>query len=116
MSRLPGLDGEWANPTEAFPGTGGDAYPSGDGTAGGDFNFRVNVLHGDATGDGNVNALDVAFVKARLTRRPGEANYSIFADNNGDGVINALDLAAVKGRLTQRIDNAPVPATALLFA
>src|SRR6185436_3134419 len=34
-----GLDGEW---------TTAQAYPSGNGTAGGDFTFRLNVLRGDA--------------------------------------------------------------------
>jgi hypothetical protein len=55
------FDGEWANGT--------DAYPSGDGSIGGDFNFRLNVLRGDATGDGTVNALDLAAVRQRLGQR-----------------------------------------------
>jgi hypothetical protein len=112
-----GLDGEWVNPATATPA--GDTYPSGNGTAGGDFNFRVNVLRGDTNGDQQVNALDVADVKKRLLRRPGDGvtgsnAYSIFADLNTDGVINALDVAAVKGRLNTRINTLPDPATALL--
>jgi subtilisin-like proprotein convertase family protein len=104
---VPSLDGEWSN--------GADAYPSGDGTSGGDFNFRINVLRGDSTGDGVVNALDLADVKRRLTRRPndgmtGAGAYSIFSDVTMDGVINALDLAAVKQRLTNRINDLPEPA------
>jgi hypothetical protein len=114
-----GLDGEWVNPSTATPA--GDTYPSGDGTAGGDFNFRINVLRGDTNGDQQVNALDVADVKKRLLRRPGDGvtgsnAYSIFADLNTDGVINALDVAAVKGRLNTRINTLAEPATALLFA
>jgi hypothetical protein len=95
------LDGEWVNAA--------DAYPSGDGTPGGDFLFRFNVLVGDVVGDGIVNALDVAAVKQRLTRRPGDGvvdprrSYSVFADVNTDAVINALDVAAVKARLTRRL-------------
>ena len=97
-----GLDGEWTNPP-AIGGVG-DTYPSGNGTAGGDFNFRIFVLRGDATGDGQVNALDLADVKRRLARRPGDGvtgagAYSIFSDITMDGQINALDLAAVKQRL-----------------
>jgi hypothetical protein len=112
-----GLDGEWTNPSATAPN--GDTYPSGDGTAGGDFNFRINVLRGDTNGDQQVNALDVADVKKRLLRRPGDGvtgsnAYSIFADLNTDGVINALDVAAVKGRLNTRINNLPDPATAIL--
>src|SRR5204862_6031223 len=114
-----GLDGDWVNPSTATPA--GDTFPSGDGTAGGDFNFRINALRGDATGDGVVNALDVADVKKRLTRRPGDGvtgsnAYSIFADLNADGVVNALDVAGVKARLNNRINTLPDPATALLFA
>ena len=101
-----GLDGEWTNPTAI--GGAGDTYPSGNGTDGGDFHFRLNVLRGDATGDGSVNALDLADVKRRLGRRPGDGTtgagaYSIFSDITADGVVNALDLAAVKQRLGNRL-------------
>jgi Dockerin type I domain len=95
-----GLDGDWVN--------GADAYPSGDGTAGGDFNFRINVLRGDATQDGRVNALDLSFVKARLNKsatNPGTtgATYSPFADIVSDGTINAIDLSAVRARINNQL-------------
>ena len=103
-----GLDGEWNN--------GADNYPSGDITPGGDFNFRINVLRGDANGDQVVNALDLADIKKRLTRRPGDGvtgrnAYTIFADLNADGVINALDNASVKSRLGSRLSGLPDPAS-----
>jgi hypothetical protein len=90
---VPGLDGDWTN--EA------DAYPSGDGNPGGDFNFRINVLRGDANQDGKVNSLDLGLVKAKLNRTAtnpgvGASGYSVFADVNADGSINALDLGFVK--------------------
>jgi ELWxxDGT repeat protein len=105
-----GLDGEWDN--------GNDTYPSGNDVYGGDFDFRVNVLRGDANGDGVVNALDVADVKKRLLRRPGEGPYSstdytIFADVIPDGVINALDIAGVKLRLNQRLSVLAEPTSLL---
>jgi hypothetical protein len=94
------LDGEW------IQGGVAETYPSGDGTPGGDFVFRVNVLAGDASRDGRVNALDLAFVRQRLNRTAsdpdagaGGAAYSPFADVTADGHINALDLAAVRQRL-----------------
>jgi uncharacterized delta-60 repeat protein len=64
---------------------------------------------GDATGDGAVNALDLADVKKRLGRSAGDgvsgnAAYSVFADANADGRIDALDLAVVKRRLGRAID------------
>jgi hypothetical protein len=95
------LDGEW--PAGAAP-----RYPSGNGTPGGNFQIGVNVLGGDSNGDGSVNALDVADVKARLNRSttsPGTGNtaYSLFADVAPDTRINALDVAAVKQRLGRRL-------------
>ena len=108
------LDGEWADGTRAFP--------SGDGTAGGDFNFRINVLAADATQDGRVNALDLAFIKQRLNRTAtnpglGNAAYTPFADVTVDGAINALDLAAVRQRLNRALPpGEPAAATALLFS
>jgi hypothetical protein len=107
-----GLDGEWQNANAA------ESYPSGNGTEGGDFDFRINVLGGDATQDGQVNALDLAFIKQRLNRtstNPGQGNaaYSPFADVTADGSINALDLAAVKQRLNRRL---PAGEPTLLFS
>jgi hypothetical protein len=101
------LDGEWAN--------GAGAYPSGNGTQGGDFRFRVNVLGGDANRDSRVNALDVAYVKQRLataTTDTGRTLYSIFGDANSDGRINALDVATLKQRLGRVL---PGPEPTALF-
>jgi hypothetical protein len=112
---VPGLDGEWAN--------GADTYPSGDGRGGGDFDFRLNVLGGDATQNGRVDALDLGFVKQRLNRsatNPGVsgAPYSVFADVDANGTINSLDLSAVKVRFNHGPPPGEPPeatATALLF-
>ena len=110
-----GLDGEWLDANAA------ESYPSGDGTVGGDFGFRFNVLRGDATQDGRVNALDLAFIKQRLNRtatNPGSggAVYSVFADLTADGSINALDLAAARARLNDALPTGEPAATALLFS
>jgi hypothetical protein len=111
---LPGLDGEWTN--------GSDTFPSGDGTAGGDLDFRFNVLRADANQDGKVNALDLGQLKAKLNRTAtnpgaGATGYSVFADINADGQINALDLGIVKANLNH---GGPPPiepgATSLLFS
>ena len=109
-----GLDGEWAN------ASAGESYPSGNGTAGGDFSFRINLLGGDVSGDGQINALDLSFIKQRLNRtatNPGTsgATYAPFGDLTGDGLINALDLSAAKQRLNLRLP-AGEPAAALLWA
>jgi len=109
---VPSLDGEWADST--------DAYPSGNGTTGGDFAFRLNVLRGDANQDGAVNALDLGQLKAKLNRTAtnpgtGTTGYSVFADLNADGQINALDLGIGKARLNTRLPAGEPAATSLLF-
>jgi hypothetical protein len=110
-----GLDGEWLNSNAA------ESYPSGNGTAGGDFDFRINVLRGDADGNGAVNALDLSVIKQRLNKtatNPGTtgATYSPFADLDANGAINALDLSSARGRLNTRLPTADPAATALLFS
>jgi hypothetical protein len=75
--------------------------------------LRANVLSGDATGDGRVNALDLAFIKQRLNRvatNPGigAITYSIFADLTGDGRVNALDLSAARQRLNRALPTEPL--------
>jgi hypothetical protein len=104
----PLLDGDWTNPTTAG---GGDTFPSGDGSPGGDFLFRINVLPGDADRASNrVTSNDQGYVKARLNRsitsptsQAGGASYSIFADVIGDGRINSNDQGAVKARINSAL-------------
>jgi hypothetical protein len=95
-------------------------FPSGNGTAGGEFRFRFAVLGGDATRDGTVNALDLGDVKRRLNttaESPPPSRYSVFADVNGDGRINALDLGAVRQAANRRLPPvAPAPSMVLLDA
>ena len=64
------LDGQWTNPTWSPPSApaGGDAWPSGDGTAGGDFQFRINVLPGDVNQDGTVSVPDLAILAANYRK------------------------------------------------
>ena len=105
------LDGEWA--------TGG-TFPSGNGTAGGDFRFQIKVLPGDVTRDGRVNALDLSDAKRRLNRTPtdtvtGGGAFSAFADIDAGGRINALDLSAIKQRLNQTLP-AVQPASRVLLS
>ena len=73
------LDGEWTNSVSV--------YPSGNGSAGGDFNFAFNVLPGDPNGDGIVNSQDLALVSS------GWLGAGPTGDVNADGIVNAQDLA-----------------------
>lgn len=62
------LDGEWTDGT--------DSFSSGDGAAGGNFNFRVNILPADVNQSGAVNANDEIEIRNRFfksTTNPGSA-------------------------------------------
>ena len=88
------LDGQWTNPTWSPPSApiGGDAWPSGDGTAGGDFQFRINVLPGDVNQDGTVSVQDLAILAANYRKSlAGWAN----GDFNCDGAVDVTDLAVL---------------------
>jgi hypothetical protein len=78
------LDGEWTNASSA------QLYPSGNGTPGGAFSFRFNVLPGDVNSSGRVDSTtDLEMVLNLRGNRVGSANYSIFADLDGDGRIQS---------------------------
>jgi hypothetical protein len=85
------LDGEWAD--------GSSTYPSGNGTAGGDFLFRMNVLPGDASQNGIVQANDWNAIRLALLSVPGDAAYSVLKDINGNGQIQANDWNFSRSRL-----------------
>jgi hypothetical protein len=89
------LDGEWVSST--------DDFPSGNGTPGGDFVFRMNVLPGDVNFSGAVLADDASGVKQKFftsVERPGSGDgaYSFYADVNGSGTILADDFSEAKRR------------------
>ena len=111
------LDGEWFF---AQGGVGpwlswrGGSFPSGDGSTGGDLNYRINPLPGDGTSNGVVNAYDAADVRRRLGTRANDVpnyarswDYSPFSDFNGDGVVNGIDLATARRRQNTRLPDDP---------
>ncbi len=57
----------------------------------------IEVLAGDANGDGAVNVLDLVQVRNQLNQPVTLGNFR--ADVNADGAINILDLVAVRNRL-----------------
>ena len=79
------LDGEWIN--------GSSVYPSGNGTAGGDFNFTFTVLPGDANQDGIVNGQDIVEITSHWLQADG-----LLGDVNGDGIVNGQDITAIASR------------------
>jgi hypothetical protein len=78
------LDGEWAD--------GADAFPSGDGSPGGDFRFRINVLPGDADGSGAVNVADLGVLATHFNKSPRGPRQGDF---NGDAKVDVSDLGVL---------------------
>jgi hypothetical protein len=85
------LDGEWTNP---FSLTTINAqvskFPSGDGTAGGDFSFVMTIIPGDDGLDNSVSGTDFLTWQQRVG---GPGRTFTRSDFNGDGYVNGADLA-----------------------
>jgi len=85
------LDGEWVNP-ESIDTINSlvSEFPSGDGTPGGNFDFIMTLLPGDANLDGVVNGFDVNILAGHF----GEMLNQLFvdADFNGDGAVTGFDV------------------------
>ncbi len=79
------------------------------GGAGGIFNFRFDVLPGDANGDGRVNGADLTPFSAAFNSQVGQANFAPFANWNGDIRVNGADLAVFSAFFNQRIDSLSDP-------
>ncbi|HET6246261.1 MAG TPA: choice-of-anchor tandem repeat GloVer-containing protein [Tepidisphaeraceae bacterium] len=84
------LDGEFTN--------GASSFPSGNGAAGGDFNFNVNILPGDVDGNGSVSIVDTIATRNRQFTAPGSANYLPAFDVDGNGSISIIDTIDVRNR------------------
>ncbi len=59
----------------------------------------VPQMPGDVSGDGQINCLDIAAVKASFGKKTGQPGFNPLADVNNDGVVNVLDLALVSQKL-----------------
>ena len=71
----------------------------------------TQYVYGDADGDGNVNAIDLALMKKYLlgdTQAVTSKDWSITGDLNVDGAINALDFGILKQYVLGKIDKLPV--------
>lgn len=90
------LDGEWTSTLDG-------QYPSGDGTAGGEFQFRLNVLPGDIDGNGVVNFGDAQQVRSRVGDVLGSQTYDVLRDIDGNGVINFGDAQQVRGKVSTQL-------------
>ena len=86
------LDGEFANGSGAL-------LPSGDAVAGGDFNFRFNILPSDVDQNGVVTGLDGGGVRQHFLQYTTTTGYNPLYDTYGKGEITGLDLLTVQGAL-----------------
>ncbi|MHB1036756.1 MAG: Ig-like domain-containing protein [Pirellulales bacterium] len=101
------LDGEWTNPlTPADTGT--DTYPSGNGTAGGDFVFRFIVMPCDTNRDGAVDIFDVAKLQVNYGTDHGMTPEQ--GDFNGDGRVDIFDVALLQVDFGRTLVPPPAPA------
>ena len=108
------LDGEWDNP-DSTSDLVSDVFPSGDGNAGGDFEFRFNVLPGDVNQSVGTNILDLILVVDQVPCAAGQDCYTTLFDVNGDGGINILDLILVVDRVPTTLPaGQPIPLTPLV--
>lgn len=85
------LDGEWTNPY-ALTDTGTSVFPSGDGYAGGDFEFFLTILPGDSSLDNAVGAADSATLSINWNPVATTKSF-IQGDFNGDRAVGAADSA-----------------------
>ncbi|MEX2185875.1 MAG: lamin tail domain-containing protein [Pirellulales bacterium] len=89
------LDGEWTDNV-----SNGN---SGNGIAGGDFRFRMNVLPGDADGNGTVNNDDFVGVRAAMFTSPGVGPYDVRRDLNASGMVTVVDWIVARNKQGQSL-------------
>lgn len=97
------LDGEWIDST---------SLSSGNGTAGGTFNFRIDLLPGDVNNSDGVNLQDVLDVYARNSTIVSTAEQSKL-DVDGTGGVNLADMLAVYANNNSILPPAPAPSSNL---
>ena len=82
------LDGEWTNPDYiTHISSSISRFPSGTGTAGGDFVFRVIVINGEFTQDNVVDLSDFGVYKSNF----GTGTTYLQGDANGSGLVDLND-------------------------
>ncbi|MEX0585956.1 MAG: DNRLRE domain-containing protein, partial [Pirellulales bacterium] len=94
--RLAGVTTPGGTPLD---GDANGAYPSGDGTPGGDFALRFNVLVGDVNASGTTDRTDFAGVVSSAFRNSTSPSYVAGRDVDGNGTINYLDVIPLRDRL-----------------
>ncbi len=73
------------------------------GSPGSHFDFRFNVLVGDASGDGSVNGGDLPAFAGSFNKSAGNTSFNSLADWNSDGSVNGGDLTAFATHFNQSL-------------
>ncbi len=100
------LDGEWTNPASINTVNSlVSTFPSGDGTAGGHFNFVATLLPGDMDLDNIVSlGLDVFPMLANWDQSGSSVDWTL-GDFNGDQVVDQLDLDIAIAELSTNLQD-----------
>jgi fibronectin type 3 domain-containing protein len=94
----------------ALDGEADGAFPSGDGSAGGDFHVRFNVLPGDNNGDATVSLNDVYDSMKASFRDTTRVGYATDIDIDGNGLINVVDAVLTRNHIGNVLPNGEPPA------
>ncbi len=86
------LDGEWNNPRIRTLASGASVFPSGNGSAGGSFNFVASLLPGDADLNGIVDLTDYNIFVSNYGTAGGSGMLFTQGDFTGDGGVTFSDL------------------------
>ena len=79
-----------------------------DGTAGGDYLLRFNVLQADVNHSGGVNVTDSLALRRHLAGIPGSPPVSaLYCDLNGSGAVTVADALLLRGRVGRLLPAAP---------
>ena len=86
------LDGEWTNNSSTV---------SGDGTAGGDFQFNFNVLPTDVNNTASITSYDYVYIRQLEGQSTSSAGYVSTRDVDGSGLIDSADWQEALNRASQ---------------
>jgi hypothetical protein len=87
------LDGEWANNVSTY--TSGN----GNGSAGGDFEFLLNVLPAEVNSSAQVTNFDYVLTRSQEGKSTTSPGYNFKYDVNGSGLIDSSDWQFVLGKV-----------------
>lgn len=100
------LDGDWTNPTNYEDNTSADGFdntnrdggvishfPSGDDSAGGDFEFYFTILPGDADTNNDVTGLDFSILSSNFNTLGGWKKGNFNGVVQGSADVNGLDFS-----------------------